>query len=135
MGQVRLAKTIIRDHHPEVFLAYVKSRLTGKALEHAGPAANIDQLIQNLTGKIKFENSCVIHGKIMALRAENANKSDFSKKADELAESLRLAYISEGIPNQVSTNMAIKVTVNMCRSNARSDLVEHTIFKDLRVSF
>lgn len=124
LGQIRLAKTIIRDNHPDVFLAYLKSRLSGKALEHAEAAASVDDLVQALTNKIKHDNSGVIHGRIMALRADNNGKNEFSKKADELAEALRLAYISEGIPNEVSMKMTIKATVNMCRANARSDLVK-----------
>lgn len=33
LGQITLAKTIVGNNHPEVFLAFIKSRLSGKALE------------------------------------------------------------------------------------------------------
>lgn len=127
LGQIRLAKTIIKQHHPAVFLEFVKSRLSGKGLEHGLTAATVDEIYSKISEKIKPENSDVVYGKIMALRADNKAKTEFSKMADELAESLRLAYISEGIPHEKSNVMTVKATVSMCRNNARSDLVKSVL--------
>lgn len=49
--------------------------------------------------------------------------NDYAKKAEELADSLKRALVLEGIPQSKANEMAIDKTVELCRSNARSDMV------------
>lgn len=135
LGQLSLAKTVIENNQPAVFVAFVKSRLSGKALESINgvdnvPDANqgkIDFIYNALQRKIKPENSRVIQGKIKALRADNKSKLEFAKIADELADQLRMALIAESIPPEKAKEMAVEATVDMCRSNARSEIVKTVI--------
>lgn len=126
LGQLLLAKTVIENNHPAV---------SGKALESINgvdnvPDANqgkINFIYNELQRKIKPENSKVIQGKIKALRADNKSKLEFAKIADELADQLRMALIAESIPPAKAKEMAVEATVDMCRSNARSDIVKTVI--------
>lgn len=135
LGQLTLAKTVIGTNQPAVAVAFIQSRLSGKALEaihgvEEAPEANQGKLTfiyEALKRKIKPDNSRIIHGKIKALRADNKDKLEFAKIADELADQLRTALIAESIPPAKAKEMAIEATVDMCRSNARSETVKTVI--------
>lgn len=125
LNSIALIRTVVADNQPAIVLGYVKSKLTGKALEAIPADANTLTIITNaLKEKIKPENSKVISGKMMALRSDNKNKTEFAKIAEDLAEAFQRASIVEGIPETKSREMAIDETVKMCRNNAKTDLVK-----------
>lgn len=76
-----------------------------------------------LAAKTKFDNSKVVEGRLLALKADQSKLNDYAKKAEELADSLKRALVLEGIPQSKANEMAIDKTVELCRSNARSDMV------------
>lgn len=125
INSIQLIQNVIGANQPAIVLGYVKSKLIGKALE-AVPREpeNVNAIVQALTANIKPENSKVISGKMMALRADNKNKTELAKIAEELAEAFQRASIVEGIPQVKSKEMAIDETVKMCRNNAKTDLVK-----------
>lgn len=125
LNSIELIQTVVGTNHPGIVLHFIKSKLVGKALEAIPTGAtSILEITTALKDKIKPENSKVIAGKMMALRADNKNKTEFAKVAEELAEAFKRASIVEGIPQVKSSEMAIDETVKMCRNNAKTDLVK-----------
>lgn len=128
VNSIDLIVTVVGNNHPNIVLNFIKSKLTGKALEAIPTSADTVQKIKDaLKATIKPENSKVIAGKMMALRIDNKSKTDFSKAAEELAEAFQRASIVEGIPQAKSKEMAIEETIKMCRNNAKTDLVKGII--------
>lgn len=80
----------------------------------------VAHIVAALQKKIKVENSKVVLGRLLALKADKTSVQNFQEKGEELAEKLRLAYISDGIPATVAKEMVIDKTVEMCRSSAKS---------------
>lgn len=63
-------------------------------------------------------------GRILSLRLNPNNQSDFAEKAETLAESFRRSLVIEGISNEKAIEMSIERTIDLCRANARTDLVK-----------
>lgn len=106
----------------------IRTKLTGKALE-AVPAEtqNATEVIRLLKEKIKTENTKVVMGRFLALKADRSSMKKFSDEAEELADKLRKAYICDGIPSDVAKKMTIEKTVEMCRLSAKSPLVRSVL--------
>lgn len=60
----------------------------------------------------------------MALRLDKKQVQDFSKVAEELADSFKRSLIVEGITQAKANEMAIDKTIEMCRASAKNDLVK-----------
>lgn len=128
INSVELVKELAGNNHGNLFLQLVKSKLTKKAIE-AMPkdAVNVDQIINGLKDNIKPDNSKVLAGRLLALRADKSKLTEFSDQAQELAEALQRSLIIEGIPQNKAREMTIERTVELCRNAARSDLVKSVL--------
>lgn len=136
INSINLLKTLC-GNHTALLLQFVQTRLEGKALEAIPPEpASLDAIISALKGAIKHENSKIIAGRMMALKADRSSFKDFAKQAEELADALKRSLIVEGISQSKAQEMSIEKTVEMCRASARSDLVKSiltsTAFADPR---
>ena len=60
---------------------------------------------------------------MLALRMTKQSIQDFAKEAELLADSLKRAFITEGIPEVNSQRMTTEKTVEMCKLSAKSDTV------------
>lgn len=136
IDSVDLLKTLATDQNLiNILIKFVLSKLEGKARESVTPnPITVEAIINELKGKIKYENSKVIEGRMQALRADRVKLQEFSQKADELADCFQRALIMEGIPVEKAQEMTVDKTVEMCRASARSDLAKAVLasssFKD-----
>lgn len=106
-------------------IAFIKTRLAGKALEVITPADTTVNLITvRLSNSIKPDNDKVIRGKMAALRADKNSLQEFSKQAEILADSLKRALVLDGIPHEKANAMTIDETISMCKSSAKTDYVK-----------
>lgn len=125
---IELADTLSTEEQQPILTKYIKTKLEGKALEAIPETAtNATQIIQALKNKIKVETSKVVLGKFLALRAERNGLQKFVEEADELANALRRAYISEGMSTSLAETTTIDKTVDMCRLSARTPLVKSVL--------
>lgn len=111
-----------------LLLAFIKTRLSAKALEHLQESDDsVAKITTKLTNSIKPENDKIIRGKMAALRADKSSLHEFSKHAERLADSLKRALIIDGIPSTKANTMTVEETVAMCKNNARSDYVKSVL--------
>lgn len=111
-----------------LLLRFVITRLDGRAREFITDADDtVEKLIQTLQRNIKPDSSKVIEGRILALRFDPKSSQEFSKQAEELAEAFRRALVVEGIPPVKANEMAVDKTIDVCRANARSDIVKSVL--------
>lgn len=127
LNKIKLAKTIIAANHPNIFLAYIISRLTKKALECARSAQTVDEIINLLTNNIKPESSRVLEKRLISIRMDNNKKQEFAKQIEETAEMLRLALISEQIPAERAQEMIKEKVIETCNHNAKSDRIKSVL--------
>lgn len=107
---------------------FIKSRLVGRAKDAVSATdLTVEQIKTALKSKIKPENSDVVLGRLMALKADRTSLQNFQEKGEELAEKLRKAYIFDGMPNDLARKMVVEQTVEMCKSSARSEYVKTVI--------
>lgn len=107
---------------------FILTKLEGFASEII-PAnvQTVDEITNCLKSKIKPESSKVIEGRMMALRADKNNLQEYSKQAEELADAFRRALVMDGIPLTKAEEMTIDKTVELCRSNAQSNIVKSVL--------
>lgn len=102
---------------------FILTKLEGKSLEVVQENPNtIKDIVDALKEGIKPDNSKVVGGRLMALRADKTTLQDYTKQAEELAESLRRSLM--GISRAKAQEMAIEKTIEMCRASAKTDLMK-----------
>jgi hypothetical protein len=129
ISAIELMKPLaVAANQTNYLVAFIKTKLEGKAFDAVPSNVNtIDGIVENLRKNIKHENSKIIEGKLMALKTDQRNLTDFTKKAEELSEALKRALVIEGISNSKANEMAIERTIEMCRSSTRSDIVKSVV--------
>ncbi|KAK9712761.1 hypothetical protein QE152_g24754 [Popillia japonica] len=90
------------EGHADRALAFVKTRLTGKARELINDDMTIDDILKALKSNIKGESSKVVSAKLLNLKQNFKGTSKFATEIESLATSLKRAYITEGVPNVVA---------------------------------
>lgn len=111
-----------------LLLAFIKTKIDGRAREFISETDNSVELIKTaLITNIKPDNSKVVEGRMLSLRLNVTNQQDFATKADELAEALRRSLIIEGMSHTKANEITIDKTIELCRANARSDLVKSVL--------
>lgn len=83
------------NEHEEVLKNYVLSKLQGTAIECLPQNPSLETIINTLKEKIKPENSKVLAGKMMAIRADKANFTEYTKRTELLAEKLMRSLVLE----------------------------------------
>ncbi|XP_017470761.1 PREDICTED: putative uncharacterized protein DDB_G0277255 [Rhagoletis zephyria] len=125
LDKISLIEDLAEENLTSTLIAFLKSKLEGKAREAIPTQINsVSDIKSALRNRIKPDNSKVVAGKIAALHVNNNNYSDFAKRVQELSDSLERSLIIEGMTQEKAHEMAIEQTVNVCRLNARSDLVK-----------
>lgn len=125
INSINLLKTIADATHEALLRQFILSKLEGRALEAVPQNVNsIDEIITALKSTIKPDNSKVISGRMMALRADRVSMQDFTKQAEDLADAFKRSLVVEGISQSKAKEMAIEKTIEMCRTSAKTDLVK-----------
>ncbi|XP_067639439.1 bromodomain-containing protein DDB_G0270170-like [Eurosta solidaginis] len=135
INKVELMEVFSNENLTPTFIAFLKSKLEGKA-RGALPThiESVNQIKEALCSEIRPDTSKVVAGKIAALRVTNNNFSEFSKQVEELSDSLERCLFIEGMTKAKAHEMAVEQTISVCRLNSRSDMVKSilasTTFKD-----
>lgn len=107
---------------------FVITKLEGRAAEIVPDnIESIDALINLLREKIKHENSKVIEGRMMALRADRAKFQDYANQVEELSDALRRTLISDGMPQNLAERQVIDKTIELCRFNTQNPTVKSVL--------
>lgn len=126
---IKLLQALDKDKaYGETLSDFILTRLKGIAIECIPEnIQTADEIIIRLKENIKPENSKVIAGRMMAVRADRNNFADYTKKTEELAEKLKRALVLEGIPNEKANEMTVDKTIELCRTNTTSGLVKSVL--------
>lgn len=96
----------------------MKLQGTARDCISSDPNLTIAQIKAQLKEKIKPESSLVVEGRMMALKADRTNFSEYAKRAEALAEQFQRSLILEGMPHELAQRDTIRKTVELCRSNS-----------------
>lgn len=125
---IELADASSTAEQQTTLVKFIKTKLEGKALEALPENVNTaTDIINALREKIKPDTSKVVIGRLLALRAERNALQKFQQQAEELADQLRRAYISEGMTHNLAEKTTIDKTVEMCRLSAKTNLVKSVL--------
>lgn len=115
------------NEHSEILKGVILTKLQGTAREILPTNATIEQIKITLVNKIKPENSKVVLGRMVALKADRTNMNDYAKRAENLAEQFKRSLILENVPNEKASEMTIDQTIELCRTNTRSSIVKSVL--------
>lgn len=102
-------------------IAFIKTRLTGKARDLVSDDMSFDEILESLKANIKGESSKMLTSKLMSAKQGHKDTSIFSKEIDSLAHALQKAYITEGVPHTVAQTYATDATIKALTKNAASE--------------
>lgn len=102
-------------------VAYIKTRLIGKARDLITNETTVEQVISKLKAGIKGDSSRLITAKILNLKQNLKDTAVFATEIENLAESLKRAYISEGVPYEVAGTYTTETVVRSFSQNANSE--------------
>lgn len=116
------------DEHENILRDFIMSHVKGIAADllPAEPES-VDEIKRILLSKIKPENAKVVKGRMMALKADRNNLSEFTKKVEQLSDHLKRSLILEKVPLELANEMVIEDTKELCRSNTGSVLVKASL--------
>lgn len=128
INKINMLKDLVETVNVPTLFAYVKIKLSGKALEALKPTDNtVERIITSLRERIKPENSDVIKGKMTALRLANKSIQEFAKQAEDLSEAFKRSLVIEGFPENKAHQLTIEKTIDICRESAYSDVVKSVL--------
>lgn len=113
------------EENSKLLASYVQMRLIGKACEYVSDdCEDIDVIVKAIEDNCKAENSKVVAGKLMALRADRTNLTEFTKKAEQLCEAFQRSLILEGTSRDKANEFTIEKAVDLCKVNTTSTVVQ-----------
>lgn len=116
------------DRHRNTLKNFIMANIKGSAADFLPIDPESIQSIKTiLQAKIKPDNSKVVKGRMMALKADHKNLTEYSKKVEQLADSLKRSLVLENIPPENANQMVIDDTIDLCRSNTSSILVKASL--------
>lgn len=129
LRSIRLLKTIAEsDVNKRTLANFIITRLSGKAIECVDEECeDVDEIVEDLKKAIRPENSKVVAGRLMALRADKANLTDFAKRAEQLSESFQRSLVLEGTSRVKAIELTIDKTIDLCKANTTSSVVKSVL--------
>lgn len=117
LDALELLKCNTGDHTANA-VAFVKTRLIGKARALITVENNIDDIITALKNGIKGESSSSLASKMLNFKQNSRDTVSYSTSIESLAEKLKRSFISEGVPAQVAEKYTTETTVKALSKNA-----------------
>lgn len=111
------------DDHSENAVAFIKTRLTGKARDLITDEASVDQIITTLKNGVKGESSRAVASKLLNCRQNTKDSVTYSSEIEALAANLKRAYINEGVPVDTAQLYTTENVVKSLSQNANSERV------------
>nr|CAH7743112.1 unnamed protein product [Callosobruchus chinensis] len=102
-------------------IAYIKTRLCGKARGLIGDNDSLQDIAQKLRQGIKTESSQAVTSKILGHKQFQKDKTKYAEEIETLSAKLKRAYISEGVPAAVAETYCTNTVVRALSTNASSD--------------
>nr|CAH7734576.1 unnamed protein product [Callosobruchus chinensis] len=104
-------------------VAYVKTRLTGKARSIVGESGTLDDIILKLSTVLTVTPNSVYKSVLQNCNFTKVTSTFKSPKVC-LTQKLKQAYLSEGVPENVAEKYTTDTTVNALSANATSERVK-----------
>lgn len=122
IAALNACKTLITDANRAVAIQVILSRLDGKARSAVGDnPLTIDEVIQNLNNKcrVKIAPETVV-AKLNATK-QNGEIGKFTEQIEKLTLELERAYISENVPLETASRMAVKAGVKALANGVKNN--------------
>lgn len=120
LNSITMLKTMSDGTFDVALKQVILTKIEGKAYQYIKPDSSIDEMVQSLKTNITFDMSKVVLSSMKNLRWNKLSPQEYSRQAEELAESLQRSLVMEGVGHEKATEMTIEHTVEMCRKNAKA---------------
>lgn len=109
------------ENHATSAVAFVKTRLSGKARDLITTEDSVTDIINTLKTKVKYESSRSSSAKLLNCRQNHKDATSFATEIEKLAENLNRAYISEGVPSEVAGRYTTEQVVKSLSVNSNTE--------------
>lgn len=122
LDAVNLVKANVGENEVSA-VEVVKTKLKGTARNFISNEATLKDIVDKLKLNIKPESTKLIIAKMKNLKQFNKNPNDYVKEIETLSESLKTAYISEGLPITLAETYTTENVVQSIKSTSIDDKV------------
>lgn len=120
LNTVRYVNASVEDADRGEFVLLLKIRLEGKAYDIARDCETVEEILTALQQGCKSATSSeVLMAKLSNLR-QRKFASAYAEEVEELTRDLERAFVSEGVPREVSTKMAHNAGIKALTNGARN---------------
>lgn len=112
------------ENHENDAVAYIKTRLTGRARDLISETDTLANIIHKLKTEIKSEDSQTVMTKLLSHKQFSKDANKYATEIEELAQRLRRAYIKEGVPVPLAETYTANTTVRSLKTNANSEKIK-----------
>lgn len=112
---------LIKGTHESIAVTLIKSKLTNSARNLITTENTVVAIKAKLTASIKSEPSQAVMSKLLAVKQNSVNTTEYVKQVEDLTKKLETAYISDGIPSTVAQSFATQAAVKAMTTNGRSE--------------
>ena len=135
LDEIEQLRLLITPSIENYAFKHIKTRISGKAREDLDDHIdNIDDLIQSLKKNTRYEDSEIIEGRILALRADKVSLTEFQNQAEELCQKFKRALVMEGISKEKAQQLTIKKARELCAKSTNLPevraVIKSTSFKE-----
>lgn len=125
INSIKLLQTLaISEPNKKILANFIHTRLIGKASEWVPEGSeDLTVIMKAITDNCKAENSKVVAGRLMALKADRNNLTDFSKKAEQLCEAFQRSLVLEGTSREKAIELTVDKTIDLCKANTTNTVV------------
>lgn len=120
IDSLTLLSTFVTEEQANA-IAFVKTRLTGKARTLINNPVSIQAIIDTLQHNIKGDSSSLLNAKLSKLRQNGKDTVNFANEVEKLAEKLNAAYIAEGMSSQLAQKYVTESAVKAMSQNASNN--------------
>lgn len=120
LDALELLKLNCGEHEANA-VAFVKTRLTGKARDLITSETTLNEIIDSLKKGIRCKNSQAMTAAMQNCRQNTKDSAQYAAEVESLALNLKRAYITEGVPADTADSYTVNALVKTLSKNANSD--------------
>lgn len=102
----------------------VKTKLKDNVRNYISNEATLQAIIDKLSTSIKPESTDLIISKLKNLKQSNRSANDYVKEIEKLSDSLKTAYLSEGITMTIAEKYTTKNVVQTMKDNTTDENIK-----------
>ena len=108
---------MLKGEHEALAVSLIKSKLKDSAIQLITTESSISTIINTLKNSIKGESVGNLTAKLNNIQQKSKTANQYTQEVEKLAKAIQLAYIADGVPNNIASQYTTKIAVDAMVKN------------------